>query len=125
MQKISSSNLSINEIKYKYYPACALIQSAGELGKQLREYKIDIHSINQITIYTHSSGINYPGCNNQGPFQSELSAKMSNQFLFASCYLYGYAKYELYNEPILLNLCKKINVVENPSFQRSFLKFKK
>lgn len=125
LQNKSCFNFSINEIKYKYYPACALIQSAGELGKDLRECKIDNHSINQITIYTHRSGLTYPGCNNQGPFQSELSAKMSNQFLFASCFLYGYARYELYNDSTILDLCKKIDVVEYPSFTDSFPKVQK
>lgn len=75
---------SILDVLFKPAPACALVQTSAQAALDAVKQGIRPADIVSGTIYTFQLGKTYAGCDNPGPFDALLQARMSNHFNFAA-----------------------------------------
>jgi 2-methylcitrate dehydratase PrpD len=120
---LGDGNYEINSVYWKPAPACNFVQSPCQAALKLVEKGVNSADIEKVTVRTFHSAIEYPGCNNPGPFPGVLAAKMSIQYSVAATLVRGAIEETNYAQPAdsrILDLAKKIELVADPEFQVAF-----
>ena len=114
---------AILDVLYKPAPACALVQTTAQVALDILHSGVTPDDVANGTIYTFFLGKNYAGCDNKGPFDSLLQARMSNQFNFAASLTkkgISNKNYYDFKNATIECLANKLNVVETPEYTRAF-----
>lgn len=105
----------------KMYPGCGhVLPTAQAITQMLEERNIRPEEIRRAVVGTRTSGRNYPGCDNKGPFNGTISAMTSHQFMVAAGVVFGridVQSVKQYGDSAVTELAKKIDVVVDPKVE--------
>ena len=75
----------IEKVDFKRVPACVFVQAAAHAAEAivLRE-SVDWRQVKNVQLRTFDAAVRYPGCDDPGPIDTLLGARMSLQFAVAS-----------------------------------------
>lgn len=114
---------SILDVLFKPAPACALVQTTAQAALDALKAEIIPDMIQSGTIHTFLLGKTYAGCDNAGPFDALLQARMSNQFNFAATLFHrriANSNYYDYQNPEIKRLASVLSLREDPSYTVRF-----
>jgi 2-methylcitrate dehydratase PrpD len=110
-------HFKIEEIYFKFAPACAYVQSAASATLEIaKKADFNIDEIDSIKVRIFPHGKNYPGLDYCGPFQGVMQAQMSNPFTIASILIHKDLKFEQFvnfKDPRVESLAKRIEIFED------------
>ncbi len=113
----------ITDVRFKPAPACALVQTTAQAALDAARAGVKAENVARGTIYTFELGKTYAGCDNAGPFENILQARMSNQFNFAATMIrdkISNENYLKYHDPEIAGLAGKLKVEAVPEFTQMF-----
>ena len=124
------NNWVIQNILFKVlFPAEFHGQSAVEAAIKLsEEFNKNINKLEKVNIYTHEPAVRI--ISNKKVLKNASDRDHSMEYMVAAALLYGYLKYEMYEESFegfenINNLRKKIYVSEEPQFTKDYYEFSK
>ncbi len=81
----SRDGYEIDGVDFKRVPACVFVQAAAHAAEAivLRE-RVDWRDVEAIRLLTFEAAMRYPGCDDAGPIDTLLGARMSLQYAVAS-----------------------------------------
>lgn len=108
------AGFEIDRVDFKRVPACVFVQAALHAAEQitLRE-TVDLGDIDRIELRTFEAAVRYPGCDDPGPIDTLLAARMSLQYAVASVLARGElaeANFADIDNPTLRALVPKVSV---------------
>lgn len=105
------------EVTHKPVAGCNYVQTAAAAALRLHKRLTgnDTRTITEVRIFTFSAANDYPGCNNQGPFDYIEQRKMSLQYAICAALRYGQLDEEAYttapdSELLRLIACTEIHI---------------
>ncbi len=113
----------IMDVLFKPAPACALVQTTAQAALDAAADGIKPDQIASGKIITFALGKNYAGCDNAGPYDKLLQARMSNQYNFAASLVKGTianANYYQFDDPAIANLAGKLTMEIDEQFSSMF-----
>lgn len=110
-------------VYHKPAPACNYVQTACRCALDLVEEGVKADDIRAVRVALFPAALEYPGCDNAGPFETLLAAKMSIQYSVAAVLARGRleeANYTRLDDPRTLELARRIALESDPDFTRAF-----
>lgn len=117
------SHYAILDVLFKPAPACALVQTTAQAALDAAKAGVASDEIQSGIIYTFMLGKTYAGCDNPGPFDTLLQARMSNHFNFASALVKGNISnrnYYDFKNPEITRLAGVLSLEEEADYTTSF-----
>ena len=114
---------SILDVLFKPAPACALVQTTAQAALDAVKQGIRPEDIASGVIYTFQLGKTYAGCDNQGPFDALLQARMSNHFNFAASMVnrrIANVNYNDFRNPEVTRLAGVMRLEVDPEYTEKF-----
>ncbi|WP_286148873.1 MmgE/PrpD family protein [Neopoerus faecalis] len=114
---------SILDVLFKPAPACALVQTTAQAAIDAVRQGIQPADIVSGVIYTFQLGKTYAGCDNPGPFDALLQARMSNHFNFAASMVHqriANANYYDFKNPEVTRLAGVLKLEVDPEYTGKF-----
>jgi len=113
----------ISEVLFKPAPACALVQTTAQAALDALAQGVRPEDIASGKIITFALGQSYAGCDNPGPFEKLLPARMSNQFNLAASLIKGKISnqnYVNFTDPEVNELAAKMSLEVDPQYTKAF-----
>jgi 2-methylcitrate dehydratase PrpD len=114
----------ILEVFHKPVPACNYAQTPCQAALELtKEHGVQAADIAAVRVRASAEALNYPGCNNTGPFASILQGKMSIQFGVAATLARGSlqaSNFTLLEDPEVLQLTSLVTLEEDAGFTAAY-----
>jgi 2-methylcitrate dehydratase PrpD len=120
---LADGQFEIMSVYFKPAPACNFVQTPCQAALALSVEGLAPADIRAVQVATFPAALNYPGCNQPGPFEGVLAAKMSIQFSVASVLVnaaIGEANYASLDNPDVLRLARGMKLVLDPHFTRAY-----
>lgn len=113
----------IMDVRFKPVPGCNYAQTPLAAALKLaREHDLSA-GIQNVMIRCTSGAMNYPGCNNSGPYTNVQQTKMSIQFGVCAVLIHGTVSEELftkYDSADIKALVEKTSLVLDSDFEEDF-----
>lgn len=121
---IDDGQLEIEKTYFKHYPSSAFSQETIEATIKLKKnYQFKYSDVENISVHSYYLAKNYPGCDEEGPYESILHAQTSTKFAMAAVILDGdinLERYKHFNDNRIYILSKKINTHVDPIINQMF-----
>ena len=117
---------AIDEVSNKPWPACRhshpVIGVSLDIKKEIKEKKYDINNIEKIILETYETAIDF--CNKNNP-KNKIEAKFSLQHCSALSLIHeeileSFFEENFLNDPSIINLRNKIEIINNPNMTKDF-----
>lgn len=123
IKPVGDGAYEIMSVYWKPAPACNFVQTPCQAAKTVAERVGDAASIREVTVRTFPAARDYPGCNQSGPFEGPLAAKMSIQFSVAATLVsgrIGEANYARLDDPDVLRLARHTSLVIDDALEAAY-----
>lgn len=115
----------IMAVYWKPAPACNYVQTPCQAALALVQDGVRAADIEKIEVASFTEAVKYPGCDNAGPFESILEAKMSIQYSVAATFVAGAveeANYRRLDDPEIRRLAHAVKLDVEPAFEEAYPK---
>lgn len=120
---LADGSWEIMAVYHKGAPACNYVQTACRCALDLVEQGVRGEDVAALGVALFPAAIEYPGCDNAGPFDTALAAKMSIQYSVAAVLArgaLGEANYDDLDDALTRVLVRKVRLSSDPEFTRNF-----
>lgn len=120
---LGDGQYEIMSVYWKPAPACNYVQTPCQAALAVAKSGVKTQDIAEVRVGSFTSAIRYPGCDQAGPFDGILEAKMSIQYSVAATLVNGVvaeSNYAKVDSPEVIDLARKVKLSIDPQFERVF-----
>lgn len=120
---LSEEQYEIMSVYWKPAPACNYVQTPCQAALAVAQSGIRTQDISEVRVGSFTSAMRYPGCDQPGPFDGVLAAKMSIQYSVAATLVNGVvaeSNYAKTDDAEVLRLANVTKLSIDPQFERVF-----
>ncbi|HEX2137004.1 MAG TPA: MmgE/PrpD family protein [Microvirga sp.] len=123
IEPLGDGAYEIMSVYWKPAPACNYVQTPCQAALDLVRQGVRAQDIREIRIASFRSALDYPGCNQPGPFPGVLEAKMSIQYSVAATLVRGAveeANYAELDHGEVRRLAAATELTVDPEFEAAY-----
>jgi 2-methylcitrate dehydratase PrpD len=122
----SRDGYEIEKVDFKRVPACVFVQAAAHAAEAIASREpVDWRRVKDIELRTFEAAVRYPGCDDPGPIDTLLGARMSLQFAVASVLARGElaeANFTDIGNPAIRALVPKVRISVTDGYNAAYPK---
>jgi 2-methylcitrate dehydratase PrpD len=123
IEPLGDGRYEIMSVYWKPAPACNYVQTPCQAALVIAAKGIRAADIEKVRVKSFTPAIEYPGCNQPGPFASVLAAKMSIQYAVAATLVRGAveeANYARLDDPEILRLARSMELASDTALEAAY-----